>query len=145
MKTIIYTLLVATLALGCDDNDSVKKEATLDVIPEGPFPSLMKGLELYSWKKDGGWKFTLITGTNRNKTYQEITTHENKLTDTWVKISVSSIENLKVVLARVPAENDIHWISSEVFVSGFSIPPVNIVEEVEKHCESLDLHLDLIE
>jgi hypothetical protein len=145
MKTIVYIVLFATLALGCDDNDSVKKEAPLDIIPEGPFPSLMKGLELYSWQKDGDWKFTLITGTNRIKTYQEITTHENKLTDTWVKISVSSIESLKAVLARVPADNNIHWISSEVFVGGFSIPPDNIVEEVENHCESLDLHLDLIQ
>src|SRR5215213_1693370 len=33
----------------------------------------MKGYEMFSWKRDGGWNFALIPGTNRAKTYQEIT------------------------------------------------------------------------
>ena len=34
-------------------------------------PHSMKEYELYSWAEDGFWYFTLITGTNRNKTLEE--------------------------------------------------------------------------
>src|SRR5436853_1330149 len=33
----------------------------------------MKGYELYSWKVKGRWHYALLTGTNRAKSYDEIT------------------------------------------------------------------------
>jgi hypothetical protein len=35
-------------------------------------PGSMKGYELYSWQDKDGWHFTLITGTDRSKTLEEI-------------------------------------------------------------------------
>ena len=32
----------------------------------------MKGYELYSWKVGTDWNYTLITGTNRPKTFEEV-------------------------------------------------------------------------
>ncbi len=32
----------------------------------------MKGYEIYSWQEDEEWVFKLITGTNRQKTIDEI-------------------------------------------------------------------------
>lgn len=32
-----------------------------------------KGYELYSWKQDGTWYYSLLPGTNRAKSYDEIT------------------------------------------------------------------------
>ena len=32
----------------------------------------MKGYELYSWQDGGQWKFSLLVGTNREKTLEEI-------------------------------------------------------------------------
>jgi hypothetical protein len=43
-------------------------------------PHSMKGYELYSWSQDGEWHFTLITGTNRNKTLEEIISPSNTVT-----------------------------------------------------------------
>ena len=33
----------------------------------------IKGYELYSWKIKGHWYYSLVSGTNRLKTYEEIT------------------------------------------------------------------------
>src|SRR5437660_328002 len=33
----------------------------------------MKGWELYSWRADGHWYFSLVAGTNREKSIEEIT------------------------------------------------------------------------
>jgi hypothetical protein len=33
----------------------------------------MKGYELYSWKVKGRWHYALLAGTNRAKSYDEIT------------------------------------------------------------------------
>jgi hypothetical protein len=41
----------------------------------------MKGYELYSWreKSSGDWYFALLPGTNRLKTYDEITAPQTQL------------------------------------------------------------------
>jgi len=50
-------------------------------------PHSMKGYELYSWLEDGQWHFTLITGTNRNKTVEEIGSREDVISETgWVRV-----------------------------------------------------------
>jgi len=46
------------------------------------FPPSMKGYELYSWEEDNQWHFTLITGTNRTKTMEEITSEEDFISET---------------------------------------------------------------
>jgi hypothetical protein len=44
-------------------------------------PHSMKGYELYSWSEDSQWHFTLITGTNRNKTLEEIISNEDFISE----------------------------------------------------------------
>ena len=77
-------------------------------------PRSMKGYELYSWQDAGQWHFTLITGTNRNKTLEEIVTGDNvESKDGWVRIQVTGIEKITAVLKRVPAGEWISWNSGE--------------------------------
>jgi hypothetical protein len=40
----------------------------------------MKGYELYSWQQDGQWVFSLLVGTNREKTLDEIQSPQARLT-----------------------------------------------------------------
>lgn len=66
-------------------------------------PHSMKGYELYSWQVDDKWYFTLITGTNRIKGYEEITSSENIIGNNgWVKITVKGVDSIKVILKMVP-------------------------------------------
>ena len=61
----------------------------------------MKGYELYSWSEDSQWHFTIITGTNRNKTLEEITSQGDYISESgWVKGHFVSVDAIKDVLSR---------------------------------------------
>ena len=73
-------------------------------------PHSMKGYELYSWLEEGQWHFTLITGTNRIKTIEEITSKEDFISETgWVKIQVVGADAIKDVLSRLPEGESVFW------------------------------------
>lgn len=77
-----------------------------------PLPSSMKGYEIYCWydEEQDSWHYTLITGTNRLKTYKEITTEEDTITcGGWVKITVTGKDALKALLARLPEGQEVIW------------------------------------
>lgn len=96
-------------------------------------PGSMKGYELYSWKEDGSWHFTLITGTNRNKTLEEITSGECYISETgWVNIHCTGVEAIKTALGKAPPGEWISWRDGS-FVSGDGIlafPPQNIIDDI---------------
>jgi hypothetical protein len=110
----------------------------------------MKGYELYSWQEEGQWHFTLITGTNRNKTLEEITTGENiESKDGWVNIHVVGVEEIKDVLSRVPENEWVFWTGGwfvnppEPATIQLILPPEDIVNEITHYAEglSLDFHV----
>jgi hypothetical protein len=110
----------------------------------------MKGYELYSWQSDKEWHFTLITGTNRLKRYEEIVSIENVVTETdWVKVSVQGTENLRAVLNRLPEGETVTWNSDRwlerVGVSKGKIqsPAAELLEEIESHCRRLGIELQV--
>lgn len=115
---------------------------------DGPLTRSMKGYELYSWQEQGQWRFTLITGTNRNKTLEEVTTGENiESEDGWVNIHVTGVDEIKVVLSRVPANEFVSWSASgtvtqeEGSVIMLMLPPQDIIEEINDHAEKCGLDL----
>ncbi len=74
------------------------------------YPVAFKGYELLSWRYKGDWVFTLMTGTNRAKSFEEILSAENQYsTDALIKITVRGIDDLKVVLGRLPRGEQINW------------------------------------
>jgi hypothetical protein len=79
---------------------------------EDKLPHSMKGYELYSWPEDSQWHFTLITGTNRNKTLEEIVSSANIISeDGWVQIHVVGVDAIKTVLSRLPQNEFILWLA----------------------------------
>jgi hypothetical protein len=50
-----------------------------------PIPHSMKGYDLYSWLSGGQWNYALITGTNRNKSPDEIMYGADILNDSWAR------------------------------------------------------------
>ena len=85
-----------------------------DAAADAPLPAAFKGYELYAWDERGDVSYTLITGTNRQKTLTEITTQEPAVEDAgdWVLIRGHGLAALKRLLARVPA-------GTEVILSAF--------------------------
>ena len=137
-------LLVSIIVAACEpDNQSVGVDA---------LPSSMKGYELYSWfdEDDGDWQYTLITGTNRTKTIEEITTPRNEVTESeWVKITVTGTDQLKALLKRLPAGSHLGW-DRGGWVEGqdpeeplLKYPDELVIEFVRDLCrqENIELHL----
>lgn len=73
-----------------------------------PLPGSLKGYELYAWQEGGTLSFTLITGTNRQKTLEEITASTpNTSTGDWIFVRGQGSEALHDLLDRVPAETSV--------------------------------------
>ncbi len=89
-----------------------KLTTTLSATAVDKLPHSMKGYELYSWLEDNKWHFTLITGTNRNKTLEEITSIEDIISENeWVRIHVVGVDAIKTVLSRFPQNEEILWLA----------------------------------
>lgn len=105
-----------------------------------PLAHSIKGYELYSWRDGLGWHFTLITGTNRVKTYDEIVYSDGVEGDHgWVKITVAGEHNILRVLARLPKGEDVFW--GTALAAGFAMPPADVIGRIEAECRRLGVNL----
>jgi len=62
----------------------------------------MKGYELYSWKLKGHWYYSLLPGTNRLKSYDEITAPGAVTRDA---------AGLRSALQKLPRGEEVFWMS----------------------------------
>ena len=111
-------------------------------------PHSIKGYDLYSWQTGEVWNFTLITGTNRTKSFDEIITPENSIsTDGFVKISLSGLDDLKELLKRLPSGESILWGGMDLggqVPEGtvyLTFPPQDMLNELTAYCAEYGLTL----
>ena len=121
IKNLMFAILVGTLLSGC----GAASQPTVT-----PFPESMKGYELYSWQDGNQWNFSLLVGTNREKTLEEI-----KAADTALR----GVDALTAALEQMPAGQYITWSSRETL----SFPPDDIIEQVKQISEDKGLILNL--
>lgn len=136
-KPVRNSLLILVLVLLLTSCSANKGYSAPDwkMIPD-PLPESMKGYELYSWQSGGDWVFTLTTGTNRSKSFGEITSNESKIENGFIKITVTSIDDLVMLIERLPAGVDLLW--SGINLTGeveegtiyFTYPPDDMVDNV---------------
>ena len=119
----------------------------LSTLPE-KLPDSMKGYELYSWQTGDDWNFTLITGTNRIKSFDEIIAAGSSVSsDGFVKISVRGLGDLEEVLRLLPAGENIVWggmdLGAQVSQGTvyLTYPPQEIIDQVSAACSGLGLNL----
>ena len=124
MKTIqslLLTILLGALLAGC--GNAVRPTAT-------ELPQSMKGYELYSWQEGSQWKFSVLVGTNREKTMDEIKS---------TKVVLPGVEALQSVLERIPSGQYVTWWSKE----SLAFPPDEIIKQVERTCKDKGLILNI--
>jgi len=122
----------------------------LDKFPD-PLPEAVKGYELVSWQSGSDWNFTLITGTNRSKSFDELMSPDSQVTaDGFVKITVSGIDKIKQVLAMLPAQTEVFWTGMDLSGSVpegtlyFSYPDKIIKDELINFCAKQDVKLNIL-
>ena len=125
IMSVAFAFLVAAAAFG--------------QAPKAP----MKGYELYSWKGDGGWSFVLMPGTNRSKTYQEITSGQTVY---------KGMDAIRDELRKLPKGSVVVWMNGahpsvdKNSVSGsirLEHPSGKRVRKLKKFCDELGLKLEL--
>ena len=107
-------------------------------------PHSLKGYELYSWPEDSQWHFTLITGTNRLKTIEEIISEGDSIYENgWVKIQVAGTDAIKDVLSRLPEGESVLWCDDlhveQSTETDLQLPPEQITDAIEEHAEQCGL------
>lgn len=146
----IYVVLALFALVSCRSNESTSQT------PRGvetPLPRSMKGYELYSWQVENEWYFTLITGTNRLKSHEEITSDEDVVSDDgWVKITVRGVDSLKAALRRLPKGEKAFWIGEkwleqvgQTEMGGLAFPSQEVIDDIEAYCDELGLRLNVDE
>ena len=124
MKTshfLLFAILLGLLLSGCAT--AVQPAATQAA-------ESMKGYELYSWHDGSQWKFSLLVGTNREKTLDEI-----KSTDTVLL----GLDALNSALKIVSSGQYITWSSKDTL----AFPPDDIIKQVEQICKDKGLILKI--
>lgn len=144
---VCATLLVLSLC-GCA-NENVEPPHAVSPQSMSPLPRSFKGYELYSWRSGRTWYFTLITGTDRLKTLDEITSLKNVEDRDWVKITVVGVAELKSVLSRLPSGAQVFWDGAHPTEPGSTqsqvrlrMPPRRLIREMQTHCAELGLRLE---
>jgi hypothetical protein len=125
------------------------RQHTASAYPQ-PLPHSMKGYELYSWKDGQKWFFTLTTGTDRVKSYEEIVSTDSVLTGTgWVKRTVQGTENLESMLSQLPGGETVTWISDRWLeragapVGKIQLPGPQVIKEIDGYCRRLAIQLQV--
>ena len=120
-RSFLLAVLVGALLSGC--GAASQPAAT-------PLGESMKGYELYSWQEGNQWKFSLLVGTNREKTLDEIKSAD---------VVLSSMDALQSKLEEIPAGQYITWSSKETL----ALPPEDIIKQVEQTCKDEGLILNI--
>jgi hypothetical protein len=104
----------------------------------------MKGYELYGWKSKGKWHYSLLVGTNRSKTYEEITSNPT------IRIGDTA---LKAELKKLPKGEEVFWMSGaspnlEKPKPGqyidIKLPSRKRIKSIKAYCNKLGIKLKLI-
>lgn len=103
------------------------------------FEHSMKGWELYSWPNGADWNYAVLPGTNVLKDCESVK---------YQPLVVTGEEDLKQLLSRMPAGEEIAWISEhwleKIWTTEYEdlmLPPENIVTEMDRFCQERSLIL----
>jgi hypothetical protein len=112
------------------------------------YPLASKGYELLTWQKDGQWVFTLLAGTNRQKSFDEILAAGNEYSDSeLIKVTVVGLENFKQLVNHLPKSEWITWggmdLAGEIPAGTvyFSYPPDEMMDELIAYCKNQGITL----
>jgi hypothetical protein len=114
-------LVLAPLLVGCGET------------PE-PLKTSMKGWELYGRPENGEWRFSLLAGTNRTKTSDEVRATATRL---------EGVDALRSALEDIAPGQWVTWWSPSWVDGAVALPPSEIVEEVRRISAAQGLELQM--
>lgn len=128
VRLLLLVLCVPLLAVGvvgCRSGDTTTSETGM---------TSMKGWELYSWQEGQQWCFSLLEGTNREKSISEIRSSDTLL---------DGLDALRRALEGIAAGQYIMWWSPSWTGEVLTFPTADVVEQVRRTCEERGLQLSV--
>jgi hypothetical protein len=92
----------------------------------------MKGYEMYSWQMRGVWYFSVVVGTDRIKTYDEISSPE---------LRVQGLEALESELDELPRGERVLWSAQRV--PNTTLPPDEMIDQITWYCRQHGTQLEV--
>ena len=145
---LFFLFLFLGIMAGCSQGNPPtlpKPSPNPDLYPCGNLPEeraenkAFKGIELYSYpNKDDQWVFSVLVGTNRSKTYTEVTGHSldvDQLEDCFCKLAVGEWVSWSNTSFDPSADESIHV---------FPIPPDSLISEVKSLALTCEIELGAI-
>jgi len=141
-QSIFSVFLVAYIFTGCSEGSDYETRSVLKAeLDTLTFEPSMKGWELYSWPDGDTWNYSVLPGTNRIKSYKEVTTNH---------IIVSGTDLLKLMLDKLPENENIFWIGREWLeqcwggnYGNLSLPDPLTVTIIKEYCADINLVLSI--
>jgi len=138
--------LVSMLIIVSISFTQCSKESDLDLRPVNQFnpdtisfEHSMKGWELYSWPNGDDWNYSILPGTNRTKSYVEVTGN---------RIVVLGRDSLKMLLDKIPEGESIFWIGQGWLArcwggdfGDLALPDSRTLSEIKTYCAQKNLEL----
>ena len=145
LKKFSYLLLILSLVYftSCTEKEVFEKQQVDNIDFETlEIPSSMKGWELYSWPNGGDWNYSLLPGTNRLKSLEEVMSNE---------LIVCGKDSLKMLLSRLPEYQYVSWIDREWLETCWnnndygtlSLPDALTILEIKVYCSENDIQLSV--
>lgn len=143
----LFSSIIFLLFVACTKDSKQDKPITKSYLDTLTVTHSMKGWELYSWQEGNDWYFSVMVGTNRTKTYEEVISHEPA--DVHL-ITVNGIDSLKLVLAKFPEDEYITWIGKGWLQTcwggnygNLQLPQQNYIDDITQFCilEKLNLQV----
>jgi len=142
-KTLILLFCILPILSGCSNDSTQTHEPAKSIdLNTLTFTHSMKGWELYSWKNGDDWNYSILIGTDRLKSYDEVKTNE---------IIVTGEDTLKMVLDKFPEGEIITWIGQGWLKRcwgnnyyDLSLPPEEIIDEIKQFCSQINLVLQIM-
>ncbi len=140
--SILFIIVASFNFNGCSkDTDNEFKPVTRINFDTLTLEHSMKGWELYSWPNGNDWNYSLLGGTNRLKSYEEVTGNS---------IIVHGMDSLKMLLDKIPENENIFWISEKWLENiwgdphgNLGLPDQKTVNEVRAYCMQKSLLLTI--
>lgn len=132
-KFFIFAALAATtLFSACALEDTHKETMSEDAAFS--LSTSFKGWELYSWKANATWQYSLVEGTNRAKTFEEITGSETIMTGEQALLDK---------IRTIARGEQIYWNFGNI--KGFEYPSESTIEKVQDLCEKRSIKLEKLD
>jgi len=139
--TLFITILLVVGLISCKKSNNTINRENSSLLDTVTFSHSMKGWELYSWPTGNDWTYSILMGTNRGKSLEEVTANT---------IKVVGKDNLKILLTKFPPNENILWAGNGWLAntmgdhSSLTLPDSDIVNEIKVFCIQKGLELIVI-